>query len=126
MNVPISSPFSIDSKGDAESFTSDDGKRIIQKDIKNRIITFTTSFVPWYIAEKLSYYSGHDELKVNGYDCVKVEDNEIKSFVENGANVYTVTMQLQLNESIVITDAAGVVSEAASVLGSTTDTIIAI
>lgn len=126
LNVPISSPFSIDSKGDTESFTSDDGKRIIQKDIKNRIITFTTSFVPWYIAEKLSYYSGHDELKVNGYDCVKVEDNEIKSFVENGANVYTVTMQLQINESIVITDATGVVSEAASVLGSTTDTIIAI
>lgn len=126
IRIPISSPYSYDSKGDSELFTADDGKIVIQKDIKTRIIKFTTSFVPQYVVEKLVYYSGHNGLKINGYDCVKIEDCEIKSFIENGANVYQVTMQLQLDESLVIADATGVVSESASVLGSTTDTVIAI
>lgn len=90
----------------------------------NRVIRLTAVGVPQYVAEKLLYASGHNELRVNDYLCKCSEKPEIEIFEKS--NLYSVSMSLQLDEGVVITDSTGIVSEAANVLGSETDTVIGV
>lgn len=113
-------------KNDSERFDSDDGRVVTLKSINTRVITFETALIPQWLVEKLVYASGHDNLAINGYSCTLVEQPEITPKHEGNNPFYLFKMDLQLNESIIITDSTGIVSESANVLGSTQDTVLGV
>lgn len=113
-------------KGDTERFTSDDGSTYTLKSVRKRVVALETSFIPQYLAEKLVIAGQHGIVTVNGYECRLMDDEEVVDNIDGNNPFYKVTMQMQFNESIDVSESMGVISEAANVLGSTSTDVLGV
>ena len=111
-------------KGNTERFSADDGASYTLKSLKTRIVSLETAFIPQYLAEKLVIAGNHNEIKINGYDCKLVDDVEIEDNLDKQNPFYKITMKMQMNESIDLSDSMGVTSAETSVLGANNDEVL--
>ena len=110
--------------GDDESFTDDNGNKQIQKSIYIRQLELETSFLPWYLAEKVVLAVCHKDLKINGIEVVMVAKPEMDSRADQSNPFYIMKGQFEQNKQLLVTDSNGIVSGQRYVLAVGENTIL--
>lgn len=113
--------------GENEGFTADTGKQKTLKNIVTREINLETSYIPQYLAEKISIASGHDILSINGESSVLVEKGEYESFLDERSRFVKYDAWYQTGTPIEVLSGSGIVSTTGRTLevnGSALEVII--
>lgn len=109
---------------ETDSFTSDYGKKTIQKTIITTSYNLETGLIPFYVVEKIAIASGMSNLLIDGVKYVKGEDSEAETLINNRNPFYKVNRDYQLDDTISIGEETGIVTTTRTVIGSDSVTAI--
>jgi hypothetical protein len=103
---------------ETNAFTSETGKKNVIENIITESVIFEGMLMPFYQVRKLAIASGMDGLMINSVDYVLGDDNETESLISQNNPFQVVTRSYQLDDSLVISDDTGLVTETRQVIGS--------
>ncbi|MFZ7121795.1 MAG: hypothetical protein ACOWWH_12715 [Eubacteriaceae bacterium] len=103
---------------ESESFTTDYGKKIIQKTTITRNLELETDPIPFYLAEKIIIASGMDNVLINLVKFVNGETQEQEDLFDSFNPFVTVTRGYQQDDVVSIGEEIGIATQSKVVIGS--------
>lgn len=104
-------------------FETQQGNKVQLKSVVSTITPFESGLVPFYVVRKIAILSGLDELYINGKKYVKGEEAEAETLAGERNPFYKVRRDYQEDNSLVISESIGLVTQSPEVIGDT-DTIV--
>lgn len=113
-------------ESESEEFRDDMGVIRKQKTTYNRNYELETSFIPWWMVEKISILSGHSNIKINGIDLVLNEEVDVTDKIDENNPFYIISAVYQRKIDIDLSDKVGIISGQRGVIGINEQTVIGV